>query len=435
MSILRGNQRKIMQSHKSDIHIDKPVLIVDDDVFFTQVLAKTIIDKWSCEVHIAKTYAKTKNYLNKFRYDYHLAICNLELPEAKNGEIVDLIKKANVPMILMSRANSEQLEKDPISMGIIDSIDINKTNAYLYITDLVGRLYKNYQNKILVVDDSNSIAEFISHLLKVQNYQVLIAQNGIQALEILDKTKDIKVVLTDFQMPIMDGIELTIKIREKFSTEKLSVIGISGLENNKLNSNFINNGANDFIIKPFGYNELLSRVNQNIDMLDYLESAYNLANRDFMTNLYNRRYFFTEGKILYESAKNRNSALSICMMDIDHFKQVNDNYGHDCGDVILINFAQTLTKYFDEYMVARLGGEEFAVLFKDIEQTQVIEQLEQFRQTIDSTPISCDDKSISITVSIGVNNDYQENIDTMLKVADQNLYKAKETGRNKVVAG
>jgi len=317
--------------------------------------------------------------------------------------------------------------------GAIDFIDKSNKNAYPYACELVGRLYKNHQIKILVVDDALSSVKIVEHMLQKQNFQVLTASNGKQALEVLEKNQDIRIILTDFAMPEMDGLQLTIKVRELYSKDNLAIIGLSGMNNELLSSNFIKNGANDFLIKPFFYDELLCRVNQNIDMLERIEYINRLANQDFMTKVFNRRYFFTQGDDLYLLAKEEQTQLTMCMMDIDHFKMVNDTYGHDCGDVVLIHFANLLKEFFKGSLVARLGGEEFAVLFNGLDYQEILSSLDGFRQELETTEISCEKNTLKITVSIGATDQYSDSIDGMLKLADDNLYQAKDTGRNKVV--
>lgn len=430
MSTLRTS---IRQSKLVNNTIDKPILIVEDSKPLAMLLRTFLTRQWHCEVHTAYSLAEAKNLLNKYRYDYLLAICDLTLPDAPNGEIVDLVNKAKVQMIAISGNYEADYVKSIMDKGAIDFIDKGNKNAYVYATELVGRLYKNYRIKLLVVDDAASACQIVKHMLEKQNFQVLMAANGIEALKVLEENKDIRIILTDYAMPEMDGIKLTMKVRENYSKNKLAIIAMSGMSEQLLSSNFIKNGANDFIIKPFSYNELLCRVNQNLDTLEHVEHISNLANQDYMTKVFNRRYFFTEGGKIYLSAKKSKQALTICMMDIDHFKQVNDNYGHDCGDIVLIQFAQTMEEHFKDHLVARLGGEEFAVLFNSIEHQQVLELLNSFRQQIEQTSISCETDSLNITVSIGANNEYHDTIDGMLKAADKNLYTAKETGRNQVI--
>ena len=239
-------------------------------------------------------------------------------------------------------------------------------------------------------------------------------------------------MLTDYQMPDMDGFELTMKVREHWDKTQLTIIGLSAVGHSDLGSMFIKNGANDFLPKPFSYQELLCRINQNIEMLEYIETVHNIANRDYLTQLYNRRYFFIEGEQLFQQAENNELTLVTVMIDIDHFKQVNDKYGHDCGDEVLVQFAQLLSKHFKHHLVARLGGEEFAMLLKNIQPSQINACLEAFRLDVELLTPNWQSQEVPITTSIGYNSQFISDIDAMLKVADDNLYLAKTHGRNRV---
>jgi len=429
---LKKRTSKIIDDY--NLIIDTPILVIEDSKPLAHMLSVMLKKQWHCDVHIAYSFAEAKDYLNKYRYDYLLAICDLTLPDAPNGEIIDLVSKAKVQIIAISGNYETEYVKEILDKGVIDFIDKGNTNAYQYATELVGRLYKNYQIKIMLVDDSRSAGEILKFMLEKINFTVICAENGTKALELLKEHKDTRVVLTDFAMPDMDGVELTYRIRQSFSKDKLAIIGVSALNDQMLSANFIKNGANDFLIKPFSYSELLCRVNQNLDMLEHMAYINSLANHDFMTKVYNRRYFFTEGNQSYLKAKKAEDNLTVCMMDIDHFKQINDTYGHDCGDIVLIEFAKILLDIFKDHLVARLGGEEFAVLLKEINYEQAIELANKFRETIANTPIQCEKHTINITVSIGTTNQYENNIDMMLKLADNKLYEAKEGGRNQVVS-
>ena len=210
----RSTQRKKRNMQMHNVKIEKPILVIEDSKTLSKMLSIMLIKKWSCEVHIAETYAEAQNYLKKYRYDYHLAVCDLTLPDAPNAEIVELLKKAKVQMIAISGNYDPDFVKNIVDKGAVDFIDKGNVNAYQYVTNLVGRLYKNHQIKIMVVDKSRSVAETIVHMLKIQNFNVLVAENGAVALKLLEQHKDIKLILTDYAMPEMDGIELTVKVRK-----------------------------------------------------------------------------------------------------------------------------------------------------------------------------------------------------------------------------
>lgn len=434
MPRLRHQQRKRRNGQSLiEIEIDKPILIVEDQDTLSQLLADLLEERYGCEVHIANNYAQAKIRLNKHRYDYHVAICDLNLPDAPNGEIIDLVNKAKVEIIALTGTFGEEMRETMLEKGVIDYITKESINAYEYVVNLIGRLYKNRSIKALVVEDALSSRALLKHMLTIQKFSVLTANNGIQALQLLEQHPDIRLLLTDYNMPEMDGFTLTVEARKNFPKEQLAIIGISAVGQSDLGAQFMKNGANDFLMKPFSYEELLCRINQNIEMLEYMEAIRTIANRDYLTKLYNRRFFFNEGEQIYTQAKDKNKTLTVGMIDIDHFKQVNDTYGHDCGDEILIHFANLLNEYFDNNLVARLGGEEFSVIISHANQEQAFQLLDDFRQLIADTPALCGDESISISVSIGFNNILKESLDAMLKIADENLYHAKQNGRNQVV--
>ena len=435
MSLLRSGQRKKRKNNLfDDIQILQPILIVEDQYSLANMLSELLIERWQCEVHIAETYQEAKQYLSRHRHEYLVTICDLHLPDAPDAEIIDLVKKAKVPMIALSGSFGENIRDEMLDKGVMDYIIKDSFDAYDYLVKQVGRIYKNQHTKILLVDDTNSARDMLKHMLDIQKFQILTAENGVQALQQLDTHPDIRLMVTDYSMPEMDGFTLTLEARKNFPPEQLSIIGVSATNHSELGAQFIKNGANDFMLKPFSYEELLCRINQNIDMLEYMERIRNIANCDYLTKLYNRRFFFLEGQAIYQEAREEKRLLSICMMDIDHFKQVNDTYGHDGGDDVLIHFAQLLTQHFSNHLTARLGGEEFVVLFENSDQQKILQELENFRQVIADKPIASGSDSIAITVSMGLNSQLASNFDDMLKIADQNLYQAKENGRNQVIA-
>jgi len=432
MVLVRDNVRK-KDNSKHLIPIDKPILLIEDQESMLLMLKGLIQDKYKIEIHTASDYAQAKALLSKHRHEYYLAICDLHLPDAPNGEIVSLLNRANVKMITLTGTFGERDKTSILPKGVIDYIIKDSINAYEYVVELVGRLYNNCHHKVLVVDDSAISCTMIANMLTMQNFEVLVAEDGVQALEVYKNNSGINLIITDYHMPNMDGFTLTLNLRKDYSKEQLAIIGLSASGDTDLGAQFIKYGANDFLAKPIRYEELLCRVNQNISMLEYMEALRNAANRDFLTSLYNRRYFFSQGKQIFQQAIDNETDISVAMLDIDHFKQINDNYGHEAGDDLLIHFSEQLEEHFEKDLIARIGGEEFVILFNDVTDDIAINILNEFREKISAQVIICDEAKISITVSIGFNSHKEQHLDAMLKVADENLYKAKQSGRNQVV--
>ena len=295
--------------------------------------------------------------------------------------------------------------------------------------------------KVLVVDDSKVSRFIIARELALQKFQVHNASNGLEALDILKQNPDIKLVLVDNQMPNMDGYNFTAEVRKIHDNDELIIIGISGSSDPRIAVKFLKAGANDFIAKPFNYEMLLCRITQNLDMLDAVNLAKELSHTDFLSGLYNRRYFFEYGNKLLDShlqslnSSNANKAiapLTVMMMDIDFFKKVNDNYGHDVGDEVIKNFAGLLKVHFANDLVARIGGEEFAVVSQSDLHSHNFDHINAFRLAVAKQILQVKQHSIRFTCSIGVTRVVGKNLDEMIARADKHLYNAKNSGRNQV---
>ena len=216
--------------------------------------------------------------------------------------------------------------------------------------------------------------------------------------------------------------------------DTMAIIGMSAHGNPLLSAQFLKRGANDFINKPYFEEELVWRVNQNVEMLAHLERLRDAAIKDAMTGLFNRRYFFETGAKLFANALRKNLDICIAMIDIDHFKDVNDTYGHACGDLVIKEVTKTLQENFRESdLVARIGGEEFIVMTSNMQLEHCSEHFEQIRQKIEDAFIEAGPEMIQVTASIGVTTNLTETLDEMVREADGLLYQAKDSGRNCVI--
>ena len=326
-----------------------------------------------------------------------------------------------------------KLVKKILSQPVIDYIPKENSQAFLYLKRVLHWQQTNSSNVILVVDDSSSARNHIVELLKRRNFTVLTANNGVQALEKLAQYKDIKMVITDLEMPEMDGIELTNEVRKKYSREQLAVIGISGASSGIHSARFIKNGADDFLRKPFCPEEFYCRITQNIESLNNIAKIQHAANTDYLTDLANRRAFFRNADQRVAEYIKRKVPYCLAMIDIDYFKKVNDNYGHDAGDQVLKVLALYMRKHFGSGLTARLGGEEFSILLHGIDTDQLYNKIDDFRRDIAVSAIPAGDTQIPISISIGVVFNSQEALSKQMSEADNALYSAKENGRNQVV--
>jgi diguanylate cyclase (GGDEF)-like protein len=407
------------------------ILIVEDTPTIARV-QKHIAQKVGYNVDIAQSLAETKELISK--HHYFCAVVDFILPDAPQGEAVPCTVAADIPTIVMT-GNIDKYTRDTVEKyPIIDYIIKGNKQAYEYLEKQLYRLPRNKQVKVLVVDDSASARQYICNLLTRHKYQILQAADGLEALKELENTPDISVIITDKEMPNMDGIELCNEIRRIYSNEEKAIIGISGITSSNLSTLFLKNGADDYLYKPFNSEEFYCRLSQNVDMLELIATIKRQANTDYLTDLPNRRYFFEQANTSLKALSLKKANGSLAMIDIDHFKSINDTYGHDAGDQVLKGLAICLKKYFEKYLVARLGGEEFAVYFADENTPEALKRLEGFRYFVENNSQEFSKEKIKLTISIGFSTGPVYQMDTLLKQADQKLYEAKEAGRNQVTS-
>ncbi|MBF0609633.1 MAG: diguanylate cyclase [Magnetococcales bacterium] len=409
------------------------ILVVEDSKVFANLLKSRIEVDGNYRVSLAMTMAEAKKILSE-ENDFFLGLLDLNLPDSPQGEIVDVVQSFQIPIIVFTGEFDDNMREQILSKGIIDYVFKESSSSIDYVISMIHRITRNRFIKALVVDDSKSSRQHQINLLALHMYQVMEASNGQEALKILEKEGDVRLVLTDYNMPEMDGFSLIKRIRARFSQEELVIIGLSAYGNNLLSTKFIKNGANDFINKPFLSEEFFCRVTVNMNLLEKVRALNDAVIRDFLTGLNNRRYFFEAGKKLFSSAKRQQIHLTTAMLDIDHFKKINDTYGHDVGDLVLKQVAMIAEKHFRTTdIVARMGGEEFAILAVNLSPDKIEQIFDQLRQFVAEEEIMVNDKTIKVTISIGVAAEIEGDLETTLAMADTMLYKAKNGGRNTVV--
>ncbi|MBL0708551.1 MAG: diguanylate cyclase [Sulfurimonas sp.] len=412
----------------------KKVLIVDDSRTILMILKDVLKDHTNIEPYFCDSYEKTKEILKEHDGEFHAALLDLNLPDAQDGEIVDLVAQHKIPSVVLTGTFDKKLIESMEKKEVVDIILKNNKTSIKFAINTIERILKNYDTTVLIVDDTKLYRYLVSKSLKKINLNVLEAKDGQEALDILKKHEDISLVITDYDMPKLDGLELTLKIREKFKKDQLGIIALSGIESKDIVSKFLKFGANDFIHKPFTYDEIATRVNSNLELLELFKKIKKLGNTDYLTSAYNRRYFFESGHAIFLKAKRKKTPLVVATLDIDKFKTINDVHGHDVGDVALKEIKVVLDKNLrDSDLMARFGGEEFCILLEDInlDDTEVL--FERIRQSFEDNIIEIGELMVSYTVSVGICFGTDSSLQNMIKVSDNALYEAKENGRNRVV--
>jgi diguanylate cyclase (GGDEF)-like protein len=298
--------------------------------------------------------------------------------------------------------------------------------------------------RILVVDDNRDNVEIIATRLRFRGYDVIETTNGQEALHAV-RTQKPDLILLDVMLPDIDGYEIARRIKGADDLPFIPIILVTARDSTQDKVAGLDAGADDYLTKPINFPELEARVRSMLRikaLQDELEEKNRELERlsisDGLTGLYNHRHIHGLLQEEFERADRTGERLTVAMFDLDRFKSVNDTHGHQAGDRVLEQFADILRETAREIdRLGRYGGEEFMVILPDTSIEDGVVFVERVRREVARHPFAIGkDESISMTTSCGVSTYPHELIsdpETLVRLADEALYSAKATGRNRVV--
>ncbi|MCW8930721.1 MAG: diguanylate cyclase [Gammaproteobacteria bacterium] len=284
---------------------------------------------------------------------------------------------------------------------------------------------------LLIVDDVPANIQILASCLK-DKYQIKVASDGFRCLELVASQSEPDLILLDIEMPGMNGYEVCRELKKNSLTKDIPVIFVTANDQEADEEKGLQLGAVDYITKPIRPSIVAARVNTHITLKQQRDQLLSMATHDQLTGLYNRHYLFHSAHKKIARSIRHDIPMSIAMLDIDHFKFINDQHGHPTGDVVLQSVAALLEKYSrEEDCVVRFGGEEFIILFDHSARHDAQKKSEELRKLIEQLK----PEGLLVTVSMGVIelNQESDSIEEMIKRADEALYLAKASGRNRVV--
>jgi diguanylate cyclase (GGDEF)-like protein len=411
------------------------VLLVEDAAFFERVIRRQLTELSGLTVVSARSYAEAQELLERPDVNPALALVDLTLPDAPDGEIVDLVLAADLPTIVFSGRFDERMRHTLLAKGIVDYILKENPSSLTYLTSLVKRIYRNGDVDALVVDDSRIDAEVIVRRLRRYRLRVHVADGYEAALALIDSTENLRLVILDYVMPQVDGFALLQTLRRRFGLDELAVIGLSGHADPGAVARFLKSGANDFMTKSCSPEEFMLRISQNLDMLDRLDDLTHLAHRDELTGLSNRRHLFSQGRAIYDRAFGEGKPVAVVALDLDGLKVVNDRHGHERGDALIRSVGSLLKGMAPAgALPARLGGDEFCVILPEIspqERLGFVQSIVDALQALGEPGGELEGIG-PVTLSAGISDGNEASLDAALLNADARLYEAKNAGRNRI---
>jgi diguanylate cyclase (GGDEF)-like protein len=297
--------------------------------------------------------------------------------------------------------------------------------------------------RILIAEDDAISRRLLETILGKWGYEVVVALDGEQAWQVLQTENSPRLVILDWMMPGMDGIELCRRVRERLSVPYVYVLLLTARSQREDLLQGMEAGADDYVTKPFDANELKVRLRAGRRILDLQEQLMaaqeqlrDQASRDPLTGIWNRTAVFEVLRREVARSERESSPLAVAMADLDHFKNLNDTYGHMAGDAVLREATRRMSTCIRSYdAIGRYGGEEFLVVLPGCDEQSAAGRAERLRGAIVNKPFDTSEGRITVTCSLGVastSNGANGDVESLLRAADAALYRAKANGRNRV---
>jgi diguanylate cyclase (GGDEF)-like protein len=291
---------------------------------------------------------------------------------------------------------------------------------------------------VLLVDDSQFVHRLLDARLRSEAISLLEARDGKAGLE--KAIKEVPaLILLDLDMPVMDGFETLRELKENPITRDIPVIVLSGMNSSQDKVAAFDLGAIDFVTKPFELTELRARVRSSLKMSALLQMLSQKAQIDGLSGLFNRTFFDERFQEEYDRAMRHSQPLSVALIDLDHFKSINDTYGHPAGDMVITGVAKIIQHESRSIDIAcRYGGEEFVLIMPETDTEQAHTLCQRIRQRCEVTKWARH-PSRAVTLSVGLVGTVDSSTakctpSSWLEMVDKNLYQAKKSGRNIVRA-
>ena len=439
------------------------ILIVDPSTSYRNVVKLTLNNE-DTQVTEASNGAEALAYLKKHK---PTAICIAhELGDMDSFKFLKVLKVntilSNIPKFLLTSNNSQDFKREAYDAGFTEifiKTDFPTLKRALHSLMLYATL--NISARVLYVEDTQSTADYTSHIMKNAGWEVVHVKSGEDAAVLLDNSKKpFDLVVTDLVLEgQISGIGLINLIRQgNDKIRDIPILAVSGWNDLLRQVYVLKHGAGDFIAKPFHETDFLARAINLImakraldEVMNAQLALYEKANLDSLTEVNNRHFLDEFGDKLVKSALAKNESICLMLLDVDHFKQINDMMGHSAGDAVLKTVANILKNTHQQHdIIVRFGGDEFIVLIKGQNHQHVLARAEKIRQQVEQSEpqgisVSCTigvayyDKKIAVQLVELLKNiarDTQDeviiNFATLFKAADHSLYVAKQAGRNKV---
>lgn len=424
------------------------ILIVDGSAVSRRIASRVLEEAMDeIKVSVCGSGGDAAKLLNEGCFD--IIVCSQTLPDMQGLELCRKVRTSErhqyTPFVILSSDIDHHLMKDGSQVGVTDFFDksmgYKAFSNYIKIFTQVGT---GSVGRVMYVEDSMTAAAMVKRTLTQNGIEVVHFTNVEDALVCLEQVqqgevKGFDLVITDYYLEnTLTGADLLQAVRRqyRYSRQALPVVVMTGKDDVSTKTNLLHMGANDLLNKPVQAEIMLARIRslllikqQYFALLEQSQTMQRVAQTDALTGVYNRRYLAERGREWLKNERNR--PLWALIVDIDHIKAINAKYGLLVGDHILASIGNLISEHLPDSLVARFGGEEFAVLLPHTPWDKAQSEVEALRKKVEQLKPDNIDVTISIGMA-GADDQVEINLNQLISLADRALAEAKAGGRNRI---
>ncbi len=407
------------------------VLVAQQEQAVRDALVERVHDALGVHADAVNTASAVRKLLSAHEGEFVLAVVDTRLPDAPEGEVLEVLTSNQIPTIAITSQVTEPVATRLQDRHIIDCVLKRSDEDSELIADLVTRTLLNHTRKILFYSSNDFNRKVIRQMLDIHRYTVIDVRTEADVRRQLESNRDISLVLIDHQAIEQDELALINSLRQNYRREDLSIAAVCDTPNPACTARLLRVGANDVISKPYQADEFYYRIKQCVESVERVREIKFSATRDSLTGIYNRDYLFDVGEKIYASAQRGDIKLSMAMIQIDNFDSLTTLHGLEVSNEVLKTIAPILQKELRKNdVLARYNAGTFACLAANVGDHNAIMVFERIRQLIAKTPVQCGATVVNITGSIGVSTFPDETFLAMIGNAQEALDYAKEHGQN-----
>ncbi|NDV27122.1 response regulator [Desulfovibrio sp. JC010] len=408
--------------------VKNTVLVVENSNTQARIITEHIESITPFDTMVVNSMDELESRLADNGDDVFIAVLNLNIKGAPDGEAVDYVLSRKIPCIVLTSTFDEEIRNRFIEKNVLDYFNKSSREDLEEMVDLIRRIHSNHEIKVVIAEDNSTARKIMQRLLERLNFTVLAGEDGVEALELIKANPEVKLLLTDYEMPNLDGFELVSEVRKTHSRDQMAILGVSAHDSGAITAKFLKRGANDFLKKPFEVEEFSWRVTNNLNELERIRSIKDAYSRDPLTGFSNLSFFLDKGRDLFDQAKAEGSTPVVAAFNVDNMLEINGQYGWNGGFAALKKTSSLLDQHSLGWELAARSDCGFFILANDLEVLK--RDLGAVKAALASTEIVSGTDRFMVSASFTISKVPGANLDVTLTKAAQVLKDIQGKGVN-----